>query len=158
MAINNLMQKCNNYFERFAISGDFTIADGKLEIDTSKFAENQYIRIMGSLFNDNVYKISSIEGGKLTLDISISSETFTGYVVGLAVPKDFVELSTKIDVFNVKNEKSKNITSESVQGYYNVSYDKSITDGIQAYSVDVKLYKKPYMGVYYFLNEVDIYE
>lgn len=158
MAINNLMQKCNNYFERFAIRGDFTIADGKLEIDTSKFAVNQYIRIMGSLFNDNIYKISSIGGGKLTLDTILSSESFTGYVVGLAVPKYFIDLSTKIDAFDVKNEKSKNITSESVQGYYNVSYDKSITDGIQAYSIDVNLYKKPYLGVYYFLNLVDIYE
>lgn len=151
--VGRLMTYTNNYFERFAYVGKFTFKDGKLILaDTSKFKVGQYIRIMDSLLNDGIYKIKEIGGGTISTDISFIDEEFNGYVVGLAVPKNFVDLAEKIGKRACKD----GLSSESIQGFYSVSYGGK--NAMEQYSNEINIYAKPYTGIYEFTRWVDVYD
>jgi len=79
---------------------------------------NQYFRIIGSVFNDGVYK----SGEEVLID-----ETFVGAVWLMAVPKEFIELIKTISDWETKYGDADSINmspyqSESFGGY---SYSKS---------------------------------
>jgi hypothetical protein len=98
--------------------GEFEIADGKLDIE-DKIATDQYYRIVGSVFNDGVYK----RGGETLVD-----ERFEGAVWLMAIPKDFLDLVGEIEAWQDKygGVGSTNMSpyqSENFAGTY--SYTKS---------------------------------
>ena len=135
--LEKLMQYCKNYFVRTLETGTYTIANGSINA-TGTYAIGQYIRIKGSLLNDGVYQFANT--------MPLQNEVFDGSIYGLAVPKDFVELSTTISTFVDKNPQSA-LTSESFSGY---SYAKA-TDINGApmswqsvFASDLKPYKKMY--------------
>lgn len=156
----NLMKRCNNFFEKTAECNTFTITECASDCVISgvkgKYLVGQYIRVMNSLVNDGVYKIKGVEGEKLTLDAFYfgGNETFNGYVVGLAVPKAFIDLSEKVKAY----ENKRHITSESVQGFYSVSFNRNAKDGYDAYAGELAVFQKGYISEYYFLNWVKKYE
>lgn len=123
-----LSQVCGyirNYFCYKKYFGTFTIKDGIITSNTTTFypalQEGQYIRIIGSIFNDGIYqyKASGIEG--------LTNETFqNGAIWGLAIPKDFLNLVAEISAWNEKNGQATSpamspFVSESFDGY---SYSK----------------------------------
>lgn len=139
--IGDLMNLTNNYFEKFYIHGKITIDNGKLSLP-SQFVKGQYIRIINSLLNDGVYKIQEKSGDIATLSSILNNEEFTGFVVGLAVPKSFEELSTDIDAWHSKNKNRRGLTSESsLGGYY--SWSASSTNVNEVFSSEIAQYKRP---------------
>jgi hypothetical protein len=76
--------------------------------------EGQYFRIVGSVFNDGVYKYPATE---------LKDEVFNGGIWEMAIPKELIELSTEIENWNNNNTSVLNspYQSESFGGY---SYTK----------------------------------
>lgn len=116
--LTELCRECRNWFttDSDKHTGDFTISDGG--ITPFDFVLNgQYFRIMGSHFNDGVYKNVPEEVAKL------AAETFTGQIWAMRIPPAFIDLSGKIEEYIAKNEKEISpYTSESFGGY---SYTKA---------------------------------
>lgn len=105
-----VMRHIRNYFlTGTRIAGEFHIEDGSINLP---LIDGQYFLVEGSILNDGVYKYPTNE---------MKDETFSGYIVPLAVPQDFVNLCTEIDEFNKKNKPGQYI-SESFAGY---SYSKA---------------------------------
>ena len=118
--LSNLCQELRNWFDRGQprIHGAFEIQDGKI-VDTAftdVIQTNQYFRIVGSVFNDGVYKYTN--------DLALTDELFVGSVWLMAVPKAVIDLSAEIDDWISKYGDSANspYSSESFGGY---SYSKS---------------------------------
>jgi hypothetical protein len=112
MTLTDLCQECKNWFDIEKHFDTFSIEDGSIDLDF--LDRGQYYRIIGSVFNDGVYKY-----GYDTL----KDETFDGAIWALAIPKSFIELCDKITEFEVTNKKLLNspYQSESFGGY---SYSK----------------------------------
>ena len=142
------MQAVNNYFERTAELGNYTITDNAVAV-RGTYKVGQYLRIMGSFLNDGVYKIKTFTNGTVEFDATLTDEEFVGYIVGLAVPPEFVTLAAKVTGWT-----SRGLSSESIPNY-SVSY--SAKNGAEAYAQDLAKYKKPgTISPYYFLNYVTI--
>ena len=139
---------CNNFFERSAEYGRYTISENAIAV-RGDYKAGQYVRIMDSLLNDGVYKIASVEAGEITLDATLTDEEFCGYIVGLAIPNEFITLAAKVEAFT-----NRGIASESIPNY-SVSFNAK--NGVEAYRSDLQAYMKPFQSRYYFLNWVRIY-
>lgn len=93
---------------------------GKFEIKNGEIAApvfyGQYFRIVGSVFNDGVYKYGE--------DLKLTDEEFEGAVWALSIPPALVELVNEITEWNAKNKDAVNspYQSESFGGY---SYTKA---------------------------------
>lgn len=111
-----------NWFNRFQprFYGQFRIKDGvliSLHDGDMGIQTNQYYRIIGSVFNDGVYKRGSEE---------LVDEEWDGAVWLMAVPKDVEQLASDIKEWQTKygSASSQNMSpfqSESFGGY---SYSK----------------------------------
>jgi hypothetical protein len=139
---------CNNFFERSSEYGRYTISENAIAV-RGDYKAGQYVRIMDSLLNDGVYKIASVEAGEITLDATLTDEEFCGYIVGLAIPNEFVTLAAKVEAFT-----NRGIASESIPNY-SVSFNAK--NGVEAYRSDLQAYMKPFQSRYYFLRWVRIY-
>ena len=116
--LTELCRECRNWFtaDSDKHSGDFTISDGGIT-PFDFVLSGQYFRIMGSRFNDGVYKNVPEEVAKL------AAETFTGQIWAMRIPPAFIDLSGKIEDYIAKNENEISpYTSESFGGY---SYTKA---------------------------------
>ena len=140
---------CNNFFERSSEYGRYTISENAITTIRGIYLPGQYVRIMDSLLNDGVYKIASVEAGKITLDATLTDEEFCGYIVGLAIPNEFITLAAKVEAFT-----NRGISSESIPNY-SVSFNAK--NGVEAYRSDLQAYMKPFQSRYSFLRWVRIY-
>ena len=101
--------------------GDFFIEDGVLSSRNNvdmKIQENQYYRIIGSVFNDGVHKHG---------EESLIDENFHGAIWLMALPPDFLALCKDISDWQelyggVNSQNMSPYQSESFGGY---SYSKS---------------------------------
>lgn len=139
---------CNNFFERSSEYGRYTISENAIAV-RGDYKAGQYVRIMDSLLNDGVYKIASVEAGEITLNETLTDEEFCGYIVGLAIPNEFVTLAAKVEAFT-----NRGISSESIPNY-SVSFNAK--NGVEAYRSDLQAYMKPFQSRYSFLRWVRIY-
>ena len=109
--LTNICQEIRNWFDRGQpkFNGIFTIENNKITEIDEKIKENQYIRIIGSTFNDGVHKY----GEQLT------DEEFTGSVWLMAIPNSFLKLVDEVNEYVLNNESSGKspYTSESFGGY-----------------------------------------
>lgn len=118
--LTELCQEIRNWFDRDQphFTGDFTITNGKItdEDFISAIQDNQYFRIVGSVFNDGVYQFTD--------SLSLINETFSGSVNLMAIPKVVLDLSNEIDAWITKygDVVSSPFNSESFGGY---SYSKA---------------------------------
>jgi hypothetical protein len=144
----NTMLAINNFFERTAEVDDYEIATNKIVVK-GDYKVGQYIRIMGSLLNDGVYKIKAIVGDTIELTETMVDEEFYGYIVGLAVPSQFITLAAKVEAYSHAG-----VSSESIPNY-SVSFNAK--NGVEAYRSDLQAYMKPFVSPYYFLRWVRIY-
>ena len=98
--------------------GEIVIENGSLSTDC-KLKQNQYFRIIGSTFNDGVYKNDS--------NLTLIDEVFKGAVWAMSIPPDFISLVTEISAYQAKygdinSTAMSPFNSESFGGY---SYSKS---------------------------------
>lgn len=103
------------YFGSFTISDNTISYGGNISMDIK---EEQYYRIVGSVFNDGVYKKGSEE---------LVDETFQGAVWAMAVPPAVESLTADIEAWvakygGVNSENMSPFQSESFGGY---SYTKA---------------------------------
>ena len=112
--LTELCAEIRNYFLKpnGIHTGNFTISGGKLApLDFIK--DGQYIRIVGSTFNDGVYQYPAID---------LTDETFAGAVWALAIPPAVIALSDEIRAYNEVDGKPSAYTAESFGNY---SYTKA---------------------------------
>ena len=112
--LTELCAELRNYFVVSIHEGRFTIDGGEIA-PLDFIQENQYFRIVGSVFNDGVYKY--------TADLVLTDEIFSGSVWAMAVPPTLIALAEDIKKYNESDEaKPSAYTSESFGGY---SYSKA---------------------------------
>ena len=91
--LNKLCKELKNWFEVAKKFGTFTISDGS--ITGVDIQDGQYYRIIGSIFNDGIYKYGDS-------NVRLNDETFNGAVWLLAIPKEIEELAAKITDWQAK--------------------------------------------------------
>lgn len=111
MDLTNLCAELRNYFEPEKPErhfGTFTISGGS--ISPSDFLQDgQYFRIVGSVFNDGVYRYPAHD---------LADETFKGAVWAMNVEPAVIELLQKIQEFEAATANAPTAyTSESFGGY-----------------------------------------
>ena len=112
MNLTALCKELKNWFDYNRIFDTFTIEGGVLEIPTAQ--SGQYFRIVGSVFNDGVYKYP-VTG--------LKNETFDGAIWLMSVPKEVEDKVQEITAWETANAETINspFQSESFGGY---SYNK----------------------------------
>ena len=120
MALTELCAEIKNYFclnESDKHIGDFAIRNGVIA-PSLNIAQNQYYRIVGSVFNDGVHQFGKLD------DVLVDEAEFHGAVWLMRVPKAVVELSEEIDswIANYGASAQSPYQSESFGGY---SYSKA---------------------------------
>lgn len=115
MTLSELCKELNNWFVKDRYIGEFTISNSEITGDY-ELQTNQYFRIVGSVFNDGVYKYDS--------SLVLIDETFSGAIWSMSVPPAVIDLSERISAWQTKygDSVSSPYKSESFGGY---SYTKS---------------------------------
>lgn len=123
--LTELCHELKNWFtksDKDIITKTFTIADGVItpEVDIK---ENQYFRIVDSLYNDGVHCNNDSD---VLLD-----ETFDGGIWLMYVPQEIVALSKDIDKWNETNGKvlDNPYKSENFAGTYSYTKKQSSSGG-----------------------------
>ena len=120
--LTQICQTLRNWFDRSQpkINGQITIESGRIQQNEflQKIQNNQYFRIIGSVFNDGVYQYT--EG------LELVDEVFEGSIWLMAIPQAFLDLVEEITAWQEKNgavdaAAMSPFTSESFGGY---SYSK----------------------------------
>lgn len=119
----DLCTELNNWFDRSRHFGRFTIEGGVIDlgslVSSNDLRDDQYFRIVGSVFNDGVYKYPASD---------LKDEVFEGAVWTMAVPPAVMALQRDINDWIGKygDVVSSPYQSESFGGY---SYSKSSGGG-----------------------------
>lgn len=111
--LEQILDFIHNYFVKEIHRGTFTINSNTLDVDFLQ--DGQYFKVVGSVFNDGVYKFGSSE---------LVDETFEGEVWAMAVPPPVIAISLEIQQWQDKYGTVVNspYQSESFGGY---SYTKA---------------------------------
>lgn len=111
--LEQVLGHLRNWFVREVYQGEFVVRDGGFTLPG--LMEGQYFRVVGSVFNDGVYRYPAS---------GLTDEVFDGAVWALAVPKAVVELAAEIVAWQSKNGEAAAgpYQSESFSGY---SYTKA---------------------------------
>ena len=125
MTITDFCDELHNFFEIEKYIESVTIENGALLGFSDRLQENQYFRIVGSVFNDGVYKYPTTD---------LTDETFDGAIWAMAVPPAALALLEKIQEWDNKYSKNEAVNSpfqsESFGGYtYTKSYSTRIGGG-----------------------------
>jgi len=125
MTITDFCEELHNFFEIEKYIESVTIENGALLGFSDRLQENQYFRIVGSVFNDGVYKYPTTD---------LTDETFDGAIWAMAVPPAALALFEKIQEWDDKYSKNEAVNSpfqsESFGGYtYTKSYSTRIGGG-----------------------------
>ena len=123
--LSEVCHELKNWFDVSQLRGKFEVKNGIVTIyqDSSiPIANGQYFRIVGSIFNDGVWKYDEAQA-----ETSLVDEIFDGAVWLLAIPKEVIALSDDIDAWKNKYLTTQSVAmspfnSESFGGY---SYSKS---------------------------------
>lgn len=109
------MDYIHNYFVKDRLTGTFNIVNGNLDLAVPFLQNNQYFKIIGSVFNDGVHQYPSDD---------LTDEVFEGQVWAMAVPPTLIALSQEIENWMAKYGESmmSPYVSESFGGY---SYTKA---------------------------------
>lgn len=112
--LTTICDSLKNWFIKRKIYGQLKIENGTLIVPPDFLQENQYFRIVGSVFNDGVHKYPAER---------LVDEEFSGEVWAMAVPPTFIALVEKIQAYTESEQaKPSAYTSESFGGY---SYSKA---------------------------------
>lgn len=122
----NIEEYCAEIKNYFVINPDKDINFGTFEIaDTTItlpfISENQYFRIVGSKFNDGVYKYDN--------RLQLVDETFIGAIWAMSVPKGFINAVSLADSYLENHPFARDIQSESFGGYSYTRGGSSLNTG-----------------------------
>lgn len=124
MTITDFCEELHNWFDVDRIFGTFTISNSEITVPDGYLQENQYFRIVGSVFNDGVHQYPVSD---------LTDETFEGAVWAMAVPPAAIALFTQIQEWDEKysqNEAANSpFQSESFGGYSYSKGSNSTTGG-----------------------------
>lgn len=121
--LEQILRHLNNWFLVDIHEGEFAVEGGGIALP---FLQNgQYFRVVGSVFNDGLYRYPAAE---------MQNETFTGAIWALAVPKEVLQLTEEIAAWQKKNgdAAASPFTSESFGGY---SYSKGSVNSSESGAV-----------------------
>lgn len=97
-----------NYFDISRYAGTFTVKNGGIS-PSGFLLDGQYFRIVGSVFNDGVYKYPCS---------TLTDEIFDGEVWAMAIPPALIALTEKIKAYAESDAaKPSPYVSESFGGY-----------------------------------------
>ena len=118
MTLEDFCREVNNWFDVDRCFGTFTIADGVIDLSEIDVKDGQYFRVVGSIFNDGVYRYPAED---------LIDEEFDGAVWPMAVPQAVLSLVDEISAWETKyggaeSAAASPFMSESFGGY---SYSKS---------------------------------
>lgn len=123
--IDEVCGHIHNYFTiRDAVhEGSFTVSNGGITVDFLQ--DGQYYRVVGSVFNDGVWKYPAED---------MQAETFTGAVIPLAIPAAFLALVEEIEAWQTQYGESlvSPMTSESFNNYSYTKATGTASDGSYA--------------------------
>ena len=110
MTLTDLCGELNNYFDVLRIYGEFEISNNSIDLSNYNVHEGQYIRIIGSTFNDGVHPYPVY---------GLKDEKFRGAVWAMAVPSSVIAQITEINQWEATNQSTLNspYQSESFGGY-----------------------------------------
>ena len=108
--LEQVLDFIHNYFEKEIVRGTFTISSHN--VDVSFLQEGQYVRVVGSVFNDGIHTYPASD---------LTDEVFEGEIWAMAVPPAVIALSQDISNWVSANGDNSPFTSESFGGY---SYTK----------------------------------
>lgn len=105
--LEQILDHLHNYFVvRGGVhTGTFTVIDGSIDLDFLQ--ENQYFKVVGSVFNDGVHQYPATD---------LTAETFDGEIWAMAVPPAVIALAAEIGEW-VGNHPNDGYLSESFGGY-----------------------------------------
>lgn len=136
---NELCAELRNYFVRDIHKGTFTIKGGKIA-PLDFIQNNQYFRIVGSVFNDGVYKNED--------NLELTDEVFKGEVWAMALPPAFIALAKKDKEIKAKIDEiakaDTGFASESYPNGYSYSNPSSLPAYLQEEIADIKRQKSTY--------------
>ena len=116
--LTDLCQYLRNWFDRGRekLEGHFQVTNGHIYGTGAHFRAGQYVRVIGSLFNDGVH---IYPGSDMT------DEVFDGQIWLMAVPPAVIDLCTEIEDWEAKYSEAmaSPFQSENIQGVY--SYTKT---------------------------------
>ena len=121
MELTKLCKELNNWFDLDRKFGTFTISGGTVQ-DVLELANNQYYRIVGSIFNDGVHKHP---------DTELVDEIFDGAIWAMAIPPEVIALCDQITEWEGKYGDAvlSPYASESFGGYSYSRGSKSSQNG-----------------------------
>ena len=113
--LSELCKELKNYFVQNKYFGEYKIENGTLIVP--ELQQDQYFRIVGSVFNDGVYQYPATE---------LKDEVFDGAIWAMAIPAEVIALASEIDEWQQKymtvdSTAMSPYNSESFGGY---SYSK----------------------------------
>lgn len=112
--LSEILAHLHNYFVVSTHDGVFEIIGNSI-MPLDFLQKGQYFRIVGSIFNDGVYRYDD--------DLKLTDEAFTGKIEALAIPHDLLKLADEITAYMASDDaKPTAFTSESFGGY---SYSKA---------------------------------
>lgn len=113
ISINDFCEEVNNYFEQTRIFGKFEIINGNIDLNRYGVQEGQYIRVVGSVFNDGVYQYPIPPENELV------DEKFDGAIWVMAVPSSVITQIEEVNQWEATNQSTLNspYQSESFGGY-----------------------------------------
>jgi hypothetical protein len=124
MTITDFCEELHNFFEQEKYIESVTIENGVLLGFSDRLHENQYFRIVGSVFNDGVYKYPTTD---------LTDETFDGAIWAMAVPPAALALLEKIQEWDEKYSADEVANSpyqsESFGGYSYTKVSNSAASG-----------------------------
>lgn len=112
--MDELCAYLKNWFECGMYHAEFTISDGAIKFHDGSdmpLQENQYFRIIGSVFNDGVWQYND--------KLKLTDETFDGSVWAMAVPPAVIAIAGEIGAWKAKYE---NVDSEAMSPYNSESF------------------------------------
>ena len=114
--LEQVLAHINNWFLVGVQIDTYTIEDSKITLPF--LADGQYFRIIGSVFNDGLYKYDP--------GLALTDETFDGAIWALAVPDSVIALSEEMSAWQSKNGEIGPYQAESFGGYsYSMATNKS---------------------------------
>ena len=131
--LSTIMEYCNNYFKRntltvTAVFGSNTITFSATLTET--FIAGQYIKIFGSILNDDVYKIVSVTSNTIVVEETLVTEPQIEISLsGLAIPQDFITIVGKIEADITAGKY--NDVAEVKRGDVTIKYGSSSTSSWQ---------------------------
>jgi len=112
--LNEICEHLHNFFDSRdgeyinRVADTFTISGGTISPAVSDtLVDGQYVRIVGSLFNDGIHVLPLTD---------LTDETFDGAIFGLAIPAALVTLAAEIQSWEAANPRTA-YTSESFGGW-----------------------------------------